>query len=130
MSSEDKQQHYRTEKSILDDVASGKLSTEDAINHISERRRWNRRKVHMKASRGLIVTNNLFGPRGPSTVVLSKAQWEKHVRFVNSGVMERFIESNSTHLYDRDRDGEYNRKQFERTQRNSHHENDSKESSE
>ena len=114
MSSEDNNQRYRNEREVLNEIASGKLSAEDGASRLAERRKWNRRRVHMRTNKGLVVCQNLFGPRGPSSLTFSKAQWEKHVRFVNSGAMERFFESNTEYLYDRERDGDYNASKFRR----------------
>ena len=114
MSSEDTNQRYRNERDVLNEIASGKLSAEDGASHLAERRKWNRRRVHMRANRGLVVCQNLFGPRGPNSLTFSKAQWEKHVRFVNSGTMEKFFEHNTEYLYDRERDGDYSASKFGR----------------
>ena len=71
------------------------------------RRRFNRR-AHMSVDRGLIRITNLFGPKGPSRILISRSQWEKHVRFVTSGVMDRWVQTHDTELYLRERDGDYN----------------------
>ena len=71
------------------------------------RRRFSRR-AHMSVDRGLIRINNLFGPKGPSRILISRSQWEKHVRFVTSGVMDRWIQNHDSDLYLRERDGDYN----------------------
>ena len=112
MSGDDTTHKFRNEREVLDEIASGKMSAEDGATQLAERRRWNKRRVHMRTNRGLVVCQNLFGPRGPNSLTFSKAQWEKHVRFVNSGTMERFFESNTEYLYDRDRDGDYSSSKF------------------
>lgn len=112
MSSEENKQRYRNEREVLNDIQSGNLTAEDAVSQLAERRRWNRRRVHMRTSKGLVQCQNLFGPRGPSSLTFSRAQWEKHVRFVNSGTMEKFFEKNDEYLYNRERDGEYSNSKF------------------
>ena len=83
----------------------------------NDRQRWNRNRVHLRTNKGLIFAKNLFGYRGPSTVVLSKAQWVRHVRFVNAGVVDRFIEKNDDYIYNRERDGDYDPSKFHRPKR-------------
>ena len=119
MSSEENKQRYRNEREVLNDIQSGNLTAEDAVSRLAERRRWNRRRVHMRTNKGLVQCQNLFGPRGPASLTFSRAQWEKHVRFVNSGTMEKFFEKNDEYLYNRERDGEYASSKFSRRRQRS-----------
>ena len=85
-----------------------------SVENSSQRRNFNgrrrfSRRAHMSVDRGLIRINNLFGPKGPSRILISRSQWEKHVRFVTSGVMDRWIQNHDSELYLRERDGDYNR---------------------
>jgi len=85
-----------------------------SVENSSQRRNFNgrrrfSRRAHMSVDRGLIRISNLFGPKGPSRILISRSQWEKHVRFVTSGVMDRWIQNHDSELYLRERDGDYNR---------------------